>query len=392
MTSNGTTPGKPTSMRALGALSWLVVLGMSLATSWWSLYAVARHYGVPPILAVGFSSIFDGAALILADLQRRYAETEDSGLVPRLLLTGVVVGSVALNRQHAVLMHYDWPGQIAFAAPAAVAIALFEVEMRWRHRVTLRKNGRVAEALPALGRWQWTVHLFQSIATVYTVTRARGRAARQREMARIEARLSEDLAALNTAAGSGGNSPGSAAPTAASEGPVLPLVPAAPESGEAAAATPGATWSFAAPGAAGNGGGGAAGTAASTPSSDAAIGRQDASGNSGDRSGTGSGENSGENSGEEAAQGAAEAAAETGPRPPRPRRGSGSPKTVPAAGRRRLHVVTKSPAAWIEDYLTEHDTEPTGKQVGEAYRKSARWGRDQLAAYRQTQTKGAVGQ
>jgi hypothetical protein len=149
-------------------------------------------------LAIGFSSIFDGAALILADLQRRYAETDDSGLVPRLLLAGVVVGSVALNRQHAVLMRYDWPGQVAFAAPAAVAIALFEVEMRWRHRVTLRANGRVAEALPPLGRWQWILHPAQSLHTLITVTLARGRAARQREMARINARLTADLARLQT--------------------------------------------------------------------------------------------------------------------------------------------------------------------------------------------------
>lgn len=193
MTSDGTNTTRPTTMRALGALAWLVVLGMALATSWWSLYAVARYYGVPAPLAVGFSSIFDGAALILADLQRRYAETEDSGLVPRLLLIGTVVGSVALNRQHAVLLHYNWPGQVAFAAPAAVAIALFEVEMRWRHRRELRKNGRVAEALPPLGRWQWILHPAQSLHTLIAVTRARGAAARRREMARIEARLTADL-------------------------------------------------------------------------------------------------------------------------------------------------------------------------------------------------------
>lgn len=189
---------KPSPLTTLGALSWLVVLAMALATSWWSLYAVARHYGVPMPLAVGFSSIFDGAALILADLQRRYAETDDSGLVPRLLLIGTVAGSVALNRQHAVLAGYDWPGQLAFAAPAAVAIALFEVEMRWRHRQTLRDNGRVAEALPTLGRWLWTLHPAQSIRTLILVTRRRGKAVRQRELARIETHLRADLDALQT--------------------------------------------------------------------------------------------------------------------------------------------------------------------------------------------------
>jgi hypothetical protein len=50
-------------MKVVARWAWVAVLGTALALSWWSLDALARHYGMPPILAAMVSATFDGAAL-----------------------------------------------------------------------------------------------------------------------------------------------------------------------------------------------------------------------------------------------------------------------------------------------------------------------------------------
>lgn len=358
-----------------------------------------RHLGLNLPIALMLAAVLESIAIYLADVAKETLLAGDSALrlrVASYLLGGVIGG---LNYAH-YTARLDRPtGQaVMFGLLSSLSPWLWAIHAKRTNRNRLAELGQLDRPLVKFSAARWLYHPVRTFRVVrwaawHSTSRSQQDVIAEYELRRtsapeiwLSARPSRRkrnllLWVLRRRASA-----------AAPDGPVLPLVPAAsaaaPGRGEAAVATPDATWDFAALGAAGNSGGDAAGTAAITSSSDAAIERQDESGNSGEQSGTGGGENGGE----EAALGAAEAAAETGPQPPRHRRGSGSPKTVPAASRRRLHVVTKSPAAWIEDYLAEHDTPPTGKQVGEAYRKSARWGRDELAAYRQTQTKGAVGQ
>jgi hypothetical protein len=139
----------------LSRLAYTVVLIVALTISWWSLYALARHYAVPPWLAVGASTVFDGGALVLGDLSHRYAQSPDSGLASRLGMFALVAGSVYLNAEHAILMGYGTPAKVMFAAPAAVAGLLFELERGWTNRAARRRYGRVAEALSPVERLAW---------------------------------------------------------------------------------------------------------------------------------------------------------------------------------------------------------------------------------------------
>jgi hypothetical protein len=139
----------------LSRLAYTVVLIVALTISWWSLYVLARHYAVPPWLAVGASTVFDGGALVLGDLSHRYAQSPDSGLASRLGMFALVAGSVYLNAAHAILMHYGTPAKVMFAAPAAVAGLLFELERGWTNRAARRRYGRVAEALSPVERLAW---------------------------------------------------------------------------------------------------------------------------------------------------------------------------------------------------------------------------------------------
>ena len=150
---------------ALRSSPWLIVVGSALAMSWWSLFELALSYDVPLVLAIGVSTIYDGAALVLGDLARRYAMTTDSGLVPRIGMFVLVLLSAWLNQRHAILLGLALPGQVLFSAPSLVAGAVWELMRRWEHREAMRAVGRVSEALPVLGRWSWMLFPWRSLGT-----------------------------------------------------------------------------------------------------------------------------------------------------------------------------------------------------------------------------------
>jgi len=171
-------------LRAARGLSWVVVAGMALALSWWSLFQLAVGFGVPVMLAAGVSLVFDAAALVCAGLAHRYALSPDSGAGPRFTMLALLAGSVYLNWTHAELTGYGTPAAVMFAAPAAVAVILFELETGWVNRTGRRDRGRVAPALPVLGRWSWLFHPIRSLRTLWLVTAAQADAVRAVELVR----------------------------------------------------------------------------------------------------------------------------------------------------------------------------------------------------------------
>lgn len=139
-------------------ISFGMVLIVSLALSWWSLYSLAvTFYGVPEILAIGVSAAFDGAALFVADLASKYARTEDSGLATKLATYLFVGASVYLNVEHAMLLSYGVPGMVLFGAPPVVSCILFELYLRFIHRTEMRANGLVPKRMPVFGKISWLI-------------------------------------------------------------------------------------------------------------------------------------------------------------------------------------------------------------------------------------------
>lgn len=162
--------------RVLGTLhkiaAWPAVLVIALVLSWWSIDWVALHYGVPALLAAGVSTIFDAAALVVAGLAQRYATSADSAAGPKITMFALLAGSAYLNITHAQIAGYGLPAQIMFSAPAVVAVVLFEHEIGWSNRERRRAAGRVAPALPVIGRWAWLFHPVRSIAVLWRATGA----------------------------------------------------------------------------------------------------------------------------------------------------------------------------------------------------------------------------
>lgn len=155
-------------------LVWPLVVLAALAISWWSLYTLAHsQYGMPSYLAAVVSTVYDGGALVLADLSQRYARSQDSGAGPRFLMLALIGVSAWLNYRHATMLHYSLPGQVMFSSPPVVAGALFEIEQRFTHREALRAYGRVAPALPAFGRYAWLLHPARTAHRVWLITASR---------------------------------------------------------------------------------------------------------------------------------------------------------------------------------------------------------------------------
>lgn len=161
---------------------WLIVTGACLTLSAWSLYFVARHYGVPAPIAVIVSACFDGAAILSADLALRYARSSDSGTGPRLGVLAFAGLSGWLNSQHAVMVHDPSPARVLYAAPPVIAVIIFEFHTRFERRAALRNAGRVPAALPALGRWAWVLFPLRSLGTIRAIVAYRLSVIRARNM------------------------------------------------------------------------------------------------------------------------------------------------------------------------------------------------------------------
>lgn len=142
----------------LSKLGFGLVLAVALAISWWSLFTLAISFGMPTILAIAVSAAFDGAALFFAGMTHKYALSDDNGVFPKTATHLMVLISMVLNIMHAFNLGLGVSGMIMFGAASFVAGLIFEVYLRYVHRQTLKKNGRVLDKLPLTGLLAMFVH------------------------------------------------------------------------------------------------------------------------------------------------------------------------------------------------------------------------------------------
>ncbi|WP_035796472.1 DUF2637 domain-containing protein [Kitasatospora mediocidica] len=137
-----------------GAL--ILVMGAALTVGTWSIYTLlTTHFHAPRIVALFGAGMFDLAAFFFARLAQRYAASPDSGLVPRLAMLAMVTASSWVNWTHAHMEHWGTVGAVILAAAPVIAELAFEMWHRYEHREALRRQGRVAEALPVIPGLAW---------------------------------------------------------------------------------------------------------------------------------------------------------------------------------------------------------------------------------------------
>ena len=87
---------------------------------------MSSRMGNAVCLAGAVSLVFDGAAIVVADMSLRAVMRNRSGAVDRFL-TGLFAGvSAWLNSYHARLIHAGGAAWLLYAAPPVVAVVLFD--------------------------------------------------------------------------------------------------------------------------------------------------------------------------------------------------------------------------------------------------------------------------
>lgn len=142
----------------LARQAWKLVAVAALVFSAWSLFTVARHWGVPVPIAVVTSLVFDGGMILAADYAIRHVHARARGRgLARTSMLLFALASVALNAEHAVLDRDPAAAAVLFAAPAIIGLLLLEVHARFRHSLARSEIPR-REELPAIRGWSWLLH------------------------------------------------------------------------------------------------------------------------------------------------------------------------------------------------------------------------------------------
>lgn len=161
----------------LDRFAWLVVLGVTLGISGYSLYYVGRHLGVPKIFAVPISTAYDGTALLAANYSLKYAQAGASGTAPNLAVLAFAALSAWLNSLHSILGHEN-PLAIALWAPLPVAaVVIFEIHTSFERRRALAKMGVAYPApIPKFGGWRWFLFPVNTLTELRAIVAARSKA------------------------------------------------------------------------------------------------------------------------------------------------------------------------------------------------------------------------
>ncbi|WP_367134466.1 MULTISPECIES: hypothetical protein [Streptomyces] len=121
----------------------------------WSLYVIARHYGVPRLLSFGPGAVFDGVAMACLHLAGQAVRERRSALGPLLATLGMASISVYLNKLHADLVHGGRGAFLLFAMPTVALLLLAGLSWSAQRARMRAEEGDIPAALPRLGFWGW---------------------------------------------------------------------------------------------------------------------------------------------------------------------------------------------------------------------------------------------
>lgn len=153
---------------------WLLVLVVALSISAYSLYYVARILGVPKLFAAGFSTAYDGVALIAADKALQFAKEGKSGSFPRLVMVIFAMLSAFLNSLHAVFGHENPLAIPMWAGLPVAAVAAYEIHTSQERARANARNGHAYPApVPKYGGWSWALFPLKTLGGLRTIVVSR---------------------------------------------------------------------------------------------------------------------------------------------------------------------------------------------------------------------------
>lgn len=136
-------------------IAMLIVRPAAAAMAGWSLYVVARHYGVPWFLALFAVAVFDGVGMGCLYQATEAVKAGRSAAVAVLATLGMASVSVTLNVQHAHLINGGHPAEIMFSTPAVGLLILSALSWSAIRAEARAARGESPMRLPAYGLWGW---------------------------------------------------------------------------------------------------------------------------------------------------------------------------------------------------------------------------------------------
>lgn len=146
-------------------LAWGLVLGMLLAAAAWSLSGQLHEWGMPWLLAIALSVMFDAAGLICATYARRAVERGTPAGLSRLAILLFVSVAGILNWNHGQQLG-GLPAAAGFASLSAGVELLFELHRRDIRDEQRADRGLIAERLPHIPFLGWIMYPGRSWQTL----------------------------------------------------------------------------------------------------------------------------------------------------------------------------------------------------------------------------------
>jgi hypothetical protein len=136
---------------------WLLcVVAISLTLSWLSLYDLGRGWlHMPALAAAGISLAFDLGALGLAQQSLRQIEAGESAVAPNLVTMAEAAISAYANAEHAILSRMPMVGAVVLGSLPLLALAMFEVDVRFVRRQIRRAEGKASAPMPTFSPLHW---------------------------------------------------------------------------------------------------------------------------------------------------------------------------------------------------------------------------------------------
>ncbi|MGW1278034.1 hypothetical protein ACWD4V_13920 [Streptomyces tsukubensis] len=160
--------GRPSdvSTHAAWRAALTIVSLAALATTGWSLFAVARHYQAPPVIAGAAVAVFDGAAYACLHLASEASKAGRSAAGARLATLTMTGTSIYLNVFHADLIDGGLPAALLFSVPTLALLAVSELAWAGPRAEARQARGEHPYRLPAFGGWAWFLAPFLAGRTV----------------------------------------------------------------------------------------------------------------------------------------------------------------------------------------------------------------------------------
>ncbi|MEU9789089.1 hypothetical protein AB0E27_00445 [Streptomyces sparsogenes] len=134
-----------------------VVSLAAIATTGWSLYAVARYYDAPKGIAGAAVAVFDGAAYACLHLASEASKAGRSAAGARLATLVMTGTSVYLNVFHADLIGGGLAASLLFSVPTLALLAVSELSWAGPRAEARAQLGERPYRLPAFGGWAWVL-------------------------------------------------------------------------------------------------------------------------------------------------------------------------------------------------------------------------------------------